>query len=175
MFTLRGLRAVCGKGSSGVPACAGLCFALLALMMAIPPYASAGKVYQWKDASGVVHFSDNPDDVPAKHRASSQREVAPLAGTVASSGGLGAPSGREVWVSKCQACHVYTSDIREEGNMGIFSFIINPQTRFPFADDVIFTSMKNAASGFGEGMPAVQVSDEELKSLTRFLVQAVKP
>jgi Domain of unknown function (DUF4124) len=36
----------------------GLVLGLTALLLATP--AAAGKVYQWKDAKGVTHFSDSP-------------------------------------------------------------------------------------------------------------------
>ncbi|HEV8692891.1 MAG TPA: DUF4124 domain-containing protein, partial [Lysobacter sp.] len=36
----------------------GLVFGLTALLLTLP--VLAGKVYQWKDASGVTHFSDSP-------------------------------------------------------------------------------------------------------------------
>lgn len=35
-----------------------LCLALSALLLALPAFA--GKVYQWKDAKGVTHYSDSP-------------------------------------------------------------------------------------------------------------------
>ena len=36
----------------------GLVFGLAALLLTLPVFA--GKVYQWKDANGVTHFSDSP-------------------------------------------------------------------------------------------------------------------
>lgn len=36
----------------------GLIFGFAALLLALPVFA--GKVYQWKDANGVTHFSDAP-------------------------------------------------------------------------------------------------------------------
>jgi len=158
---------------------AGLRFAALALMIAamlvFPPEVSAGKIYQWKDAGGVVHFTDNPGEVPAKKRDTSQREVTPLSGTRASSSGQGVQSGREIWEAKCQACHVYNSDYKDNELTGIFSHIVNPDTKFPFAYDAVFDTLKNAVSGFGEGMPAVDISEEELKTLTQFLIESLKP
>ncbi len=43
-------------------------FLLLMLISGSLPAQSAADVYQWVDANGVVHLSDNPPDIPAAGR-----------------------------------------------------------------------------------------------------------
>jgi hypothetical protein len=39
---------------------------LVVLLLVATPLANAA-IYQWNDAKGVVHFSDNPDKIPRKY------------------------------------------------------------------------------------------------------------
>ena len=34
----------------------------------IAPDATSADIYQWKDASGAVHFTDNPENIPKKYQ-----------------------------------------------------------------------------------------------------------
>jgi len=40
----------------------------LGLLLAFAPCAVAGAVYQWTDADGAIHFTDDPGRIPAKFR-----------------------------------------------------------------------------------------------------------
>lgn len=145
------------------------------ITMVHPTIAQATQLYQWKDASGVTHFTDNPAQVPAQYRHNSQRDVEPLAGINPQTGpaAIGGDPGRKVWEGKCQACHMYDSDGKEAGRVGLFSYLVDPETKFPFSVDVVMGSIKKAVKGTGEGMPAVNVSNDELKALAEFLVHQV--
>jgi len=46
----------------------GILFISLFLLAASPPPHSTAAIYTWIDPGGVVHFSDNLDDVPPAHR-----------------------------------------------------------------------------------------------------------
>jgi mono/diheme cytochrome c family protein len=148
---------------------------LAVLVMASPPAARAGEIYQWKDASGVVHFSDNPDDVPVQDRGKSLRDVQPLAGiaTQTDTTATGDDDGRKIWESKCQACHVYDSNSTEKGHTGLLKYILNPDTKFPYPNSVIMNSLENGIRGNSEGMPAVSITDDEMKTLVDFLKKEV--
>jgi len=45
---------------------------LLMLFQLAPPFAHAA-FYQWKDASGVVHLTDNPDKIPKLYQKKTKR------------------------------------------------------------------------------------------------------
>jgi mono/diheme cytochrome c family protein len=149
---------------------------LALMLLASPGAAVAGQVYQWTDANGVMHFSDNPDDVPVQDRDNSRREVQPLAG-IAPQEDTAAPGddddGRKIWESKCQACHVYDSNSTEKGHTGLLKYILNPETKFPYPDNVILNSLEKGVRGNGEGMPAIDISEDELKTLIVFLKKEV--
>ena len=149
---------------------------LALMLLASPGAAVAGQVYQWTDANGVMHFSDNPDDVPVQDRDNSRREVQPLAG-IAPQEDTASPGddddGRKIWESKCQACHVYDSNSTEKGHTGLLKYILNPETKFPYPDNVILNSLEKGVRGNGEGMPAIDISEDELKTLIVFLKKEV--
>lgn len=41
---------------------------VLAIVFALAPCALAGAVYQWTDADGAIHFTDDPGKIPKKFR-----------------------------------------------------------------------------------------------------------
>ena len=148
---------------------------LAVLLAMIPAAARAGQIYQWKDAGGVVHFTDNPDEVPVQDRDKSRRDVEPLAGIAAQAGTsiASADPGRKIWETKCQACHVYDNDSTEKGHTGLLKYILNPDTKFPYPDKAIFNSLQKGVRGNGEGMPAIDISDDDLRTLVQFLSKEV--
>jgi mono/diheme cytochrome c family protein len=148
--------------------------ALLLVLAIFPADAPAGQVYQWKDANGLVHFSDNPDAVPVQDRDKSLKEVEPLAGVGSSVDNVADNDpGRMIWETKCQACHVYDSNSTEKGHLGLLKYILNPDTKFPYPDDVIMNSLEKGVRGNGEGMPPIDISEEDLRTLEQYLVKEV--
>lgn len=151
--------------------------AVLALVMLalIPASACAERIYQWQDAAGVMHFTDDPGSVPVQYRGQGQRDLEPLtgigsqAGTDGASGGLG----RRIWETKCQACHVYDSAGSGKGHVSLRSYILNPQTKFPYPEARITQALRKGVRGTGEGMPAIEISDKEMKALVQFLAKQV--
>ena len=49
----------------------------LGLLLALAPLAAAAEIYQWTDEQGRVHYTQDLDQVPARHR--SQAELRALA------------------------------------------------------------------------------------------------
>ena len=150
--------------------------ALVFMMLALSPASVwAQRIYQWRDAAGVMHFTDDPGAVPVQYRGQGQRDLEPLAG-IGPAAGIDSASeglGRRIWETKCQACHVYDSDGTQNGHMGIRSYILNPQTKFPYPEARIMDALRKGARGTGEGMPAIDISDKEMKALVQFLIRQV--
>ena len=48
-----------------------------ALVLAVSPAVCHAEYYRYKDAKGVVHFTENPDEIPASQRPSSTRYTEP--------------------------------------------------------------------------------------------------
>lgn len=145
-------------------------------MLALPATGAwAQRIYQWQDDAGVTHFTDDPGAVPLEYRGQGQRELEPLAGIGPSAGANRASGGlgRRIWESKCAACHVYDSDGTQQGRMGLRSYILNPQTKFPYPEARITDALRKGVRGTGEGMPAIEISDQEMKALVGFLVEQV--
>jgi mono/diheme cytochrome c family protein len=150
---------------------------VMALMLLAPagPRAWAQRIYQWKDAAGVMHFTDDQGAVPVQYRGQGKRDLEPLAGIGPAAGSDSATDslGRRIWESKCQACHVYDSDSRQKGHTGLRSYILNPQTKFPYPEARIADALSKGVRGTGEGMPAIAISDKEMKALVQFLTRQV--
>ena len=164
------------------PSVSGACLVAGILMLTAaaiwPASALAERIYQWKDADGVTHFTDDVGAVPLQYRGQSQRDLEPLTGigSEADTGGADEGLGRRIWETKCQACHVYDSSGTQQGRKGLRSYILNPETKFPYPEATITASLRKGVKGTGEGMPAIEISEKEMKALVRFLVgQVSKP
>lgn len=54
-------------------------FLILSLACALPAAAQRGAIWRWTDASGALHYTDDPSSIPEAHRAGAVRtEGAPL-------------------------------------------------------------------------------------------------
>ena len=71
----------------------------LLLVLALPSVAVAGKLYQWKDARGVTHYSDSPPPASAyKQRYIDNRDPEPGTQPAAAS----APASKPPTLSSCE-------------------------------------------------------------------------
>lgn len=155
---------------------AGQCGVLLALLVAGAGLVQAAEIYQWKDAAGKVHFTDNPMNVPAQYR-NQKRDVDPLKGIEVKGGGeiAGRPvsESKALWLDKCASCHHVGEG--KSGKLVSLKFLtINRNTNFPSTPEEMFRRMREAADGRIGDMKAVEVADDELLLIAEYLLDTQK-
>ena len=130
----------------------------------------AVNIYQWKDSGGITHFTDNAMNVPEKYRKVAKREVNKLRISGSSEDAQGNPKalGEAVWLGKCASCH--TTGENEKDKLGLGILTVNQQTKFPATVEKIVPKLRWAASGRWSDMPSVDVTDEELKKIAKFIL-----
>lgn len=137
-------------------------------------YSKAVEIYQWTDDAGVAHFTDNPAAVPEKYRSNSARDIKPVESVKGAKGDgvqvTASSQGKQLWEQRCAACHDYDHWGWKDDKLGLFREIIDRQSKYPKAEEEIFRRFRKAANGRLSDMPAVEVSDEELKSIIHYLV-----
>jgi len=151
-------------------------FLIFGLMCMAPYAATAGKLYQWKDASGHVHFTDDQSQVPQQHLKGSARDVKPLAtmsNPEETAAGKKYIDGKALYESQCAECHVPGFD--DEGRReGLGWTVINIDTKYPNTEDDLFNRLRYVVDG-GIDMPIVKISDDELRAIARYLIKTSSP
>jgi len=171
-----------GKATKGVSGRSGILMTAAVMMLFLSGNMNtyAAQIYQWKDASGVIHFSDNPNAVPPQYRKDSGRNIQELPATRVSESAASkanAPAryrGREIWRSKCAECHYVSGNALKDGKRGLHRFIIDEQTNFPRDPEQVLPQFKYATSGRTSEMPPVDISDDELRAMIKYLAKSLK-
>ena len=132
-------------------------------------------LYQWRDASGQLRFTDNPAKVPAKHRSSAARDVNALEAT--SSGRpqdvrVAKIDGKALWSNRCTECH-HVGFGRKGELRGLSGSIVDRVTHYPVAVDTLVSKLRSAADGDYD-MPRQNLNDDELTAIARYLIQTQK-
>lgn len=147
---------------------------LLGLLLAGAGLAQAAEIYQWKDAAGKVHYTDNPMNVPAQYR-DQKRDVRPLQGIETKGGGEipGRPVSemKALWLERCASCH-HMGEGKKGGLVGLKFLIINRNTNFPNSTDAMVRRMRAAASGRIGDMDPIEISDADLLMIAQYLLDA---
>ncbi len=142
-----------------------VCAALLLQVVA----ADAG-IYKWRDEAGVMHFTDNKDDVPPRYRKGAPVEgLSDAAVTTVSDSGAGSAG---VFARKCGSCHVVAYEADGE-RVPLLSVALDRETGMTRSVDAVFAVLRKAADGRFSDMPAMSVSDDELRLIARFLTRKV--
>jgi len=135
------------------------------LAAALTLSASAADIYQWRDKAGIVHFTDDPMQVPAEKRADAIRELEPVA--VRQSGPDRA--GRAAWEEKCALCHS-PDDLAAEGKVALGPVVWPSDALSPLPLAEVVERLRQAARGSYSAMARVDVDDETLESIGRYLL-----
>jgi len=134
--------------------------------------AHAVDIYQWKDSGGVTHFTDNAMNVPEEYREIAKRKVKKLRVSGGDGGMQDQPKalGELAWLDKCASCHTAGEDKGDK--LGLGSLAVNQQTKFPATVGGIVSQLRWAANGRMSDMPSLDVTDEELKQIAKFILGA---
>jgi len=149
-------------------------FPALLLLAGIQPALAV--IYQWKDEGGVMHYTDNLNQVPPKHRKEGLAELhepAPSAGVSQVKNPDLKPVKYRAWEEKCAGCH-HAGEGARDGLLGLAHLTINKITRFPAGEDEVVEELRYATSGRYSDMARMDVTDEELHSIARYLLNANK-
>lgn len=134
--------------------------------------ANAVEIYQWKDSAGVTHFTDNSMNVPEKYRKVAKRKVNKLRISGGSEGvdGRLKALGEAAWLGKCASCH--TTGENKKDKLGLGMLTVNQQTKFPTTIEEIVPQLRRAANGSISGMVSLDVTEDELKMIAKFILGA---
>jgi len=144
-----------------------------------PVFADAAEIYQWKDAAGHMHFTDNPGQVPPRYRQQGlkKRNIQPqdakfsvnrMPSTISS-------GGKKLWETKCISCHFINGDgLAGDGKRGLRRFVLNRKTGYPFNFEQILPRLRRAVAGRTSDMPPVDINDKELALLVNYLISTFK-
>lgn len=128
----------------------------------------AVEVYQWKDAGGITHFTDNEMNVPEKYRQISKRKVKKLQASGGSTTDKFKAVGAKIWLVKCSACH--TTDDSKGNKSGLGGLKVNQKTKLPITVKEMISQLRTATNGSLSKMAKVDVTDKELKQLATFIL-----
>lgn len=144
---------------------------LLALSFTV---AYSGEIYQWKDTSGVIHFTDNANKVPAKYRDKSARHVSalPVYGERAASTSF-LLDGQILWAERCSSCH-HMGEGMDGDKVGLGEHLINQESKFPASVDHVADDFQYAVAGRYSDMSAIDISKEELTAIARYFVDSAR-
>jgi len=137
--------------------------------------ASAATLYQWKDASGHMHFVDNLSKVPAEYRSNSSRDMPALKPVVKATKNSKSEllDGRGLYESKCKACHLLGFETAG-GREGLGWAIIDEKTKYPQPPDKLFVIIREAVDGDID-MPVMKISDKEVMAIADYLIKVSMP
>lgn len=145
----------------------------------MPVLADAAAVYQWKDAAGHMHFTDNLGQVPPQYRQQGLK-VRNIQSQDTKSSANRVPAtissgGKKIWETKCASCHfINGKGLREDGKRGLQRFVLNEKTGFPFNPEDILPRVRRAVAGRTSDMPPVNITDKELTLLINYLISTFK-
>jgi len=143
------------------------------IAFALPVYA--GALYKWKDAAGMVHFTDNPNNVPAKYRKDKPLIMGkglpnvknPEKGRVH----LPRSEGARLWANICSECHSLGKG-RASGLKDLSYLAVNRVSKFSARVEEIFPDLKYAVSGRTSDMDEVDISDDELRAVAQYIIDS---
>jgi len=139
---------------------------LLAAALALACTAQGAEIYRWVDEQGVVHFSDDPSRIPPQakpEKAHPERLI--VMGTEAKGG----DPGEIAFERRCAACHVLFPE--EDRSKEALIDALRDEDGLLLGEQKAFEALRSAARGEGNSdMEPVEVSDEELRAIARWLL-----
>ena len=142
---------------------------VVSLLMLFSQPAMAAEIYSWKDATGT-HFTDNVANVPPEFRKSGKREIKGDIQVVSKSKATSVSKDKTVWKVRCTSCH-HTGSGRKGGKRGLASYTMNFISGFQKTPEQVMPSLKKATNGRTTDMKPMNLPDDELLAIARFLLK----
>jgi len=134
--------------------------------------AVADRIYQWVDAAGIRHFTNNESNIPSQYRVK-VKDMKLQAVRVEAKKPPAVASGEKLWLERCAACH--TPGLKDEGNLRSLGLrVIDPATRFPRTPDVLSLIFRGAVEGRTTDMTRMEISDADLLEIAHYLIEYSK-
>jgi len=133
----------------------------------------AAKFYQWKDAAGITHFTDNPSNIPKTARATPRNVGALGVVHTESENQTLQANGKKLWNAQCVSCH-FEGQGRKGKLRGLGKFTVNQATHFPATSNEMLAKFRPAVEGRTTDMKRMTISDEDLLAIARYLLAAQK-
>jgi len=133
----------------------------------------AAKFYQWKDAAGITHFTDNPANIPKAARATSHNMGAVDVVHAEGEKRISQENGKKLWNTRCASCH-FEGQGRKGELRGLGALTVKHSTHFPATPEEMLAKLRPAVEGRTTDMTRMEISDEELLAIARYLLAAQK-
>lgn len=154
--------------------------AVLAGMLCAGALAVAGDVYRWRDASGVIHFTDDPSRIPPGARpvqAHPERLIVmeqPEAGRQKDGKeNPGAEDGGALFAKRCGQCHVLFPE-EDPNKEALIEVLRDADTEAPRPLKEVVREFRRAADGRFSDMDAIEISDDELRAIAKALLAQLR-
>jgi len=143
-----------------------------AVMLLMPSQIMADRIYQWVDAAGIRHFTNNESNIPSQYRVK-VKDMKLQAVRVEAKKPPAVASGEKLWLERCAACH--TPGLEGVGVLRpLASEVIDPATRFPRTPDVLSSILRGAVEGRTTDMKRMEISDADLLEIAHYLIEYSK-
>ncbi|MES0371050.1 MAG: c-type cytochrome [Mariprofundaceae bacterium] len=144
-------------------------------LVAVVGDVHAETIYQWRDRSGQLQFTDSLAKVPPEYRKTSARDISALQSMAIGSAmenRVAKINGEALWQSKCIECHHIGFGKTKDG-LGLSRTLINSTTKHPLTVDTLLPVLSSAASGGDYDMPRQDLNRDELRAIAKYLLSAV--
>lgn len=129
----------------------------------------AVELFEWHDAAGITHYTDNEVNVPTEYRKGGKRNVGKLQITGGRIERKQANSlGESVWQDKCISCH--TIGANQGSKIGLSQLLINSKSNSPATMNEVVAMLSRASRGDLPKMAKVALSPKEIKYIAEFLL-----
>ena len=127
----------------------------------------ASEIFQWRDAAGHIHFTDDPSKVPWEYQDGAIRQLEDYAPTrkVASRDDKGA------WKLHCAECH-HPGEGRVGDLRGLAGYTLHESSdRFMKLPEQMLPDLRKAIEGRTTDMKPMSLDDNTLLAISRHLIQ----
>jgi hypothetical protein len=142
----------------------------LSCFMFIGYNLNAKEIYKWKEGD-KTYFTDNLDDVPFEFRENGKRELKNRWSRRDEEAIIqaGKEKDKAVWEMQCASCHT-TGIGFVEGKIGLLDYVQNLDTGMAISAPNVIKSLRKATQGRTTDMRPMNLLDEELTAITRYLM-----
>ncbi len=142
---------------------------VLAAIAAASP-AETGEVYRWRDAAGVVHFTDDPSKVPpgARPVRAHPENLIVMERPSGTDEAKGGADGEALFARRCAKCHVLFPE-EDPKKEPLLEVLTDPDTHAPRPLEEVVKTFRWAADGRFSDMDDIEISDEDLRRIAQAL------
>jgi hypothetical protein len=127
----------------------------------------AGEIFQWRDAAGHVHFTDDPAKVPWEYQDGASRQMKDYAPARK----VASRHDKDVWKLHCAECH-HPGEGRVGDLRGLAGYALHEASdRFMKLPEQMLPDLRKAIEGRTTDMKPMSLDDNKLLAISRHLIQ----